>query len=189
LFSKYLGETEKNIRDLFTKARGVSPCILFFDEMDVLGAKRDREEMRRGSTNSGGGVHERVLSQLLNEMDGIQEKRDVLVIACTSRLDRMDDALLRPGRFDQWIHVDLPTVEDRRAILELLSRKTPLASSVNLQEWSLLTEQFTGATIEMLFREAAFHALREDRNAHMVNQRHLQAAFRDMYPTKAAALF
>lgn len=186
LFSKYLGETEKRIRDIFSQARTLSPCILFFDEVDVLGAKRD---WSIGSSNGGSGVHERVLSQLLNEMDGIQDKREVFVIACTSRIDRIDDALLRPGRFDQLVQIDLPTAEDRTELFKWFSRRTPLTPFVNLQEWTVLTEHFTGAAIDMLFREAALHALHENLHSTVVDQRHLQAAFREMRHKKTLNCF
>lgn len=179
LFSKYFGETEKRIRDLFTQARSLSPCLLFIDEVDVLATKRDLE-VTTSSTMGDDGVHARVLSQLLNEMDGIQEKHQVFLIACTSRIDRIDNAILRPGRFDQLIEVPLPSIEDRKELIRWYSQRTSLSSSVDSNELVKLTENFSGAAMDMLFREATLLAFREDLHATVINKEHLQKAFEMM---------
>ncbi|CAG8756403.1 15719_t:CDS:2, partial [Acaulospora morrowiae] len=111
--SKYFGETENIIRNLFKTARKISPCIIFFDEIDSIASRRDWND-EEGNV----GVGERVLSTLLNEMDGIQELNDVLVIGCTNRPDRIDDALVRPGRIDQSLYVGLPNKDERTDILK-----------------------------------------------------------------------
>ena len=123
LFSKYVGDTEKAIREIFRKARLSSPSIIFFDEIDAMATQRGGEETS---------VSDRALCQLLNEMDGVESRAKVIVIAATNRLDIIDTALLRPGRFDRLIRVPLPDVTAREQILKLGFKKMPLADDVNL---------------------------------------------------------
>ncbi|KAI9315122.1 P-loop containing nucleoside triphosphate hydrolase protein, partial [Dichotomocladium elegans] len=160
IFSKYLGETELKIRRLFATAKRIAPCIMFIDEMDAISTRRGWD-----SGESSGGVNERVLSTLLNEMDGVEGRKGVIVIGCTNRPDQIDDAILRPGRLDQLIYMGLPDGQDRRQILEALARKLSISSDIDLNELSYKLEYCTGADIENLFREAGTRALRRDISA------------------------
>jgi len=153
LMSKYVGESEKGVREVFKKARQASPCIIFFDEVDSLAPHR-----------GGGGdshVSERVVSQLLTEMDGIEEMKGIIVLAATNRIDMLDPALLRPGRFDRLLELHLPDEQDRLAILLVHARAKPLTADVDLAELSRKAEGFSGADLESLCREAGLAAIRE----------------------------
>src|ERR671922_1887588 len=123
LISKWIGESERGIREVFRKARQASPCIIFFDEIDALAPRR--------GTSGDAHVAERVVAQLLSEMDGVEDLRGVLVLAATNRVDAVDPALLRPGRFDRVIAIESPDEEDRVAILQVHARRHPLAQEVN----------------------------------------------------------
>lgn len=123
LLNKYVGESEKAVRQLFKRARASAPCVIFFDELDSLCP-------RRGSENNSSS--ERVVNQLLTEMDGLDERRDVFVIAATNRPDIIDPAMLRPGRLDKLLYVPLPTNEDRLQILKTVTRSLPLEDGINL---------------------------------------------------------
>ena len=153
LLSKYVGESEKGIRDVFRKARQAAPCIIFFDEIDALAPRR----------GSGGDHHvaERVVAQLLSEMDGIEDLEGVLILAATNRADMIDPALLRPGRFDRVIDVGLPGDADRAAILRVHAKSRPLAADVDFDALALMTEGFSGADLERLMHESAMSAVRE----------------------------
>jgi transitional endoplasmic reticulum ATPase len=151
IFSKYLGETEATLRRLFAMARQISPCILFFDEMDSIGAKRGWG----GDADSQGsnGVNERVLSTLLNEMDGVEERTGVFVIGCTNQPRAMDDALLRPGRLDQLIYIGYPSMQDRKEIIETIAKRIPLPSvPATLDVLVERTVGFSPADLDTLFR-------------------------------------
>ncbi|KAF1805280.1 P-loop containing nucleoside triphosphate hydrolase protein [Mucor lusitanicus] len=161
IFSKYLGETENKLRKLFATAKRIAPCIVFIDEMDAIGTKRGFD---MGDSGSGGGVNERVLSTLLNEMDGVENRQGVVVIGCTNRPDQMDDAILRPGRLDQLVHVGLPSLQDRIDIIHALLKKTA-TQGIDVQALASQTEFCSGADLENLFREAGTAALRKDLNA------------------------
>ncbi|MEW6275028.1 MAG: CDC48 family AAA ATPase [Bacillota bacterium] len=152
LLSKWVGESEKALREIFKKARQAAPCIIFFDEIDALTPARGS-----GSTD----VAERVLSQLLTEMDGIEELRRVVVLAATNRIDMVDQALLRPGRFDLHIRLDLPDRDGRREILAVHTRGCPLAADVDLDRLALETDGFTGADLRLLCKRAALASIRE----------------------------
>ena len=155
LLDKYVGESEKGVREVFAKAKTNAPAIVFFDEIDAIAAER-------GETSGGSGVGERVVSQLLTEMDGLEELEDVVVIATTNRPDLLDDALLRPGRFDQHIHVGAPEeATARRRIFEVHTRDRPLGDDVDLDDFAERTEGYVGADIEAVCREAAAAAVRE----------------------------
>lgn len=154
LMSKYVGESERGVREIFKKARHASPCILFFDEIDSLAPTR----------GIGGGdsrVSERVVSQLLTEMDGIEELKEVWILAATNRLDMVDPALLRPGRFDLVLKIPSPDEGARLAILRVHTRGKPLADDIDLRAVAKETEGLLGAEIEALCREAAMAAIRE----------------------------
>ena len=153
LLSKYVGESEKGMRDVFRKARQAAPCIVFFDEIDSIAP-------RRGASGDGH-VAERVVAQLLAEMDGIEDLEGVLVLAATNRIDMLDPALLRPGRFDRVITIGLPAEKDRLAILRVHSRGRPISSSVDLAEIAAETDGLSGAELEKLLHDAALIAVRE----------------------------
>ncbi|KAJ1832735.1 hypothetical protein LPJ63_003305 [Coemansia sp. RSA 2711] len=159
LFSKYLGETEARLRRLFEAARAAAPCIVFMDEVDSIAAKREWAAVESG------GPALRVLSTLLNEMDGVHETHGVVVIGCTNQLDKIDDAIARPGRFDQLVEIPLPTASNRLGILQTLAQKSPLAADVCIQLLSEMTAGFSGAGLEVLVREAGVSALRANRDA------------------------
>ncbi|OZJ03316.1 hypothetical protein BZG36_02266 [Bifiguratus adelaidae] len=147
VFSKYLGESERTLRQYFETARALTPSILFFDEMESIGAKRDMSD-----SSGSNGISDRLLSTLLNEMDGIEERQDVFVIGCSNRPDKLDDAILRPGRLDRLLYVGLPTLEDRLEILHLLAMKTPCGDDLDLNEVARQTENYTGADLQILIR-------------------------------------
>lgn len=149
IFNKYVGESEKTIRDLFRKARNCSPSIIFFDEIDSIGSQR----------NESNGVNERVLTQLLVEMDGIESLVNVTVVAATNRPDILDSALMRPGRFDRIVYVPLPDYEARLSILSIQSRKMKFDALVNLNEIAKLTSGYSGAEITAICTEATLLAI------------------------------
>ena len=153
LLSKWVGESEKGVREIFKKARQAAPCIIFLDEIDAMAP-------RRGSGGGEGHVSERVVSQLLTELDGIEELRGVVILAATNRADILDPALLRPGRFDVQIEIPLPDPSTRRAILGVQTRNRPLARDVDLDALTAETEGFVGADLAGLCREATMEAAR-----------------------------
>ncbi|KAJ2721754.1 hypothetical protein GGI07_003747 [Coemansia sp. Benny D115] len=159
LFSKYLGETEARLRRLFQAARAAAPCIVFMDEIDSIAAKREWASIESG----GPGL--RVLSTLLNEMDGVHDTRGVVAVGCTNRVERVDDAILRPGRFDQLVEVNMPTLKDRLGILQTLGRRSPLAADVQIEDLARITDGLSGAGLVQLFREAGLAAMRRDPSA------------------------
>ncbi|MEM3806686.1 MAG: CDC48 family AAA ATPase, partial [Thermoproteota archaeon] len=154
LLSKWVGESEKGIREIFRKARQASPCIIFFDEIDAIAPVR-------GSGFGDSNVTERMISQLLTEMDGLEELKGVVIVAATNRPDMIDPALLRPGRFDKIIKLGWPNYETRVAIFEVHLRGKPIASDVNIHKLAELTEGFTGADIAYVVNEAGLLALKE----------------------------
>jgi len=154
LLNKYVGESEKGVREVFEKARANAPTVVFFDEIDSIAGER-------GSNMGDSGVGERVVSQLLTELDGIEELEDVVVVATTNRPDLIDSALLRPGRLDRHVHVPVPDEDARRAILDVHTRNKPLADDVDLDYLAGETANFVGADIEALVREATMNATRE----------------------------
>jgi len=175
IMSKWVGESEKAIREIFKKARIYAPSVVFLDEIDSIAPIRGVLEDTH--------VTERVVSQLLTELDSIEKLRNVAIIAATNRPDLVDPALLRPGRFDRVIYVPPP---DRRARLEILkvhTRKVPLASDVDLEKLAELTEGYSGADLEALVREAALVALRENLNASVVESRHFIIALNTIKPS------
>ncbi len=154
ILSKWVGESERAIREIFTKARQAAPCVIFIDEIDAIAP-------RRGSVGDSH-VLDRVVNQLLTEMDGIQELKDVVVIAATNRPDIVDPSLLRPGRFDRLIYVPPPDEKARLEILKVHTRRVPLADDVDLAEIAKETEYYTGADLAALVREAAMNVLRRN---------------------------
>jgi transitional endoplasmic reticulum ATPase len=153
LLSKWVGESEKGIREIFRRAKQAAPCIIFFDELDALAP-------RRGNGNDGN-VGDRVIAQLLTEMDGIEGREGVIVLAATNRPDMVDPALLRPGRFDLSIELHYPDEDGRRAIFAVHLRDRPISPAITIEELAKLTPGRSGADIESLCRRAALLALRE----------------------------
>lgn len=159
IFSMYLGEAERYLRGLFAAARLSPPSVIFLDEIDTLVGSRGSAS---GAGASGDVSQERLLSTLLNEMDGVGGLEGVLVVAATNRIDMIDAALLRPGRFDSIVHVPLPSEEDRLSILQVVTRGVPLESDVSLEDLALETEGFSGAELAALVREAAVATVRKN---------------------------
>ncbi len=154
LLSKWVGESEKGVREIFRKARQAAPCIIFLDEVDAL-------VPRRGSGGSDSHVTENVVSQILTEIDGLEELNNVLIIGATNRLDIVDEALLRPGRFDRIIKVPNPDEKGRQHIFEIHTKKKPLDSDVKISEIVKITDDFSGAEIAAVANRAAIAALRK----------------------------
>jgi transitional endoplasmic reticulum ATPase len=158
VFSKWVGESEKAIREVFRKARMASPTVIFFDEFDSL-------VPGRGMGYADSGVTERVISQLLTEMDGLVSLEDVVIIAATNRPDMVDPAILRPGRFDRLIYVPEPDKESRLEIFKIYTKNMPLAKDMDLSVLVTMSKNYSGADIEALCREAGLNAMRGDMNA------------------------
>ena len=153
LLSKWVGESEKGVREIFRKARQAAPCIIFFDEIDAL-------VPQRGSGGSNSHVTENVVSQILTEIDGLEELHDVLIIGATNRLDIVDPALLRPGRFDRIIKVPKPDAKGRASILKIHTSTKPLADDIDFEGLVGLTDGLTGAEIASVANRAAIAALK-----------------------------
>ena len=154
LLSKWVGESEKGVREVFRRAKQAAPCIVFFDELDALAPRRSGGEID-------GQVGNRVIAQLLTEMDGIEGREGVIVLAATNRPELIDPALLRPGRFDMVVELDYPNEIERRAIFTVHTRGRPLAPEITMEELASLTPGRNGADIEAICRRAALLALRE----------------------------
>jgi transitional endoplasmic reticulum ATPase len=177
LLSMWVGKSEEGVRKIFEKARQVSPCVVFFDEIDSLAG-------RRGMDHSGNNVTERVLNQMLAEMDGIESLKNVIVIGATNRPDMLDPALLRPGRFDRIVYVSVPDEEGRLQILKIHTKNMPIDDKENLiKDIAKETDGYTGADIEGLCREAAMLALREDKDAKSVSKKHFEKAMDKVGPS------
>jgi len=175
IFSKWVGESEKHIRDIFRRAKQVAPSIIFFDEIDSIAPRRGLEVGTR--------VSENVVSQILTEMSGLEDIHNVVVIAATNRPDILDPALLRPGRFDRQIFVPAPDSKARLEIFKIHTAKMPLAKDVNLKTLAMSTDGYTGADIENICREAALNALRENINAKEVKRKHFMKAMEKVKPS------
>jgi len=188
ILSKWVGESERAIREVFRRAKQAAPSIIFFDEIDAIAPVR-------GGGYGDSHVTERVISQLLTEMDGIEELRGVIVLAATNRPDIVDPALLRPGRFDKLLYVPLPDLEARKEILGIHLRRKPLAEDVDIEELAKKTEGYTGADLAAICNTAVMLAIRE----HVMNnktpeeakkslkelkvyRRHLEAALKKVKP-------
>ena len=152
LISKYVGESERGIRDMFKKAKQAAPCIIFFDELDVITPRR----------GEGGDSHvtERVIGQFLTEMDGIEELKGVIVLAATNRMDQIDPALLRAGRFDYLIEIPIPDEETRLKIFQVHTKDKPLEKGIDFKKFAQETEGMTGADIELICKKAALMTVR-----------------------------
>ncbi len=174
VLNKYVGESERAVRELFRKARMAAPCILFIDEIDAIAMRRS------GYGEEGTLVNERVVDTLLTEMDGLKSLKKVVVIGATNRPDMIDPALLRPGRFDRIIEVPPPDEEARYEILKILTKKMPLAKNISLKQIAKATEGFTGADLENLVREAGMNAIRNGEK--QVKKEHFEHAFKRIVP-------
>ncbi|MEM5832353.1 MAG: AAA family ATPase, partial [Candidatus Aenigmatarchaeota archaeon] len=166
--------SEQRIRELFRRAKQVAPCIIFFDEIDALAPRR------------GIGMHEateRIVSQLLTEISGIEDIKNIVIIAATNRPDLVDPALLRPGRIEKLVYIPPPDEKGRLEIFKIHTKKMPLAKDVNLEELAKRTEGYSGADIEALCREAALNALREDINSKEVKLKHFEEAMKKVTPS------
>lgn len=175
IISKWVGESERNVRKIFRRARQVAPSIVFFDEFDAI-------SQVRGSSLTD--VTERVINQLLTEIDGIEELEKVIVIAATNRPDLIDPALLRPGRIDLHIEIPMPDEKARYEIFKVHTRNMPLAKDVSLKKLAELTEGFSGADLEGLVREAVLLAIKENRmKKTTVKHKHFDKALSKMRPS------
>ncbi|MDD4250257.1 MAG: AAA family ATPase, partial [Methanosarcina sp.] len=175
MFSKWLGESEKAIRETFKKARQVAPCVVFFDEIDSIAA------MQSGDTDNR--TSERVLNQLLTEMDGLETLKDVVIIAATNRPNLLDPAIIRSGRFDRLVYIGAPDPKGRIKIFKIHTKNTPLAEDVNLENLASITEGYVGSDIEAICREAVMIALRENFDTEKIEMRHFKEALKKVKPT------
>ena len=150
----WFGESEANVRDVFDKARAAAPCVMFFDELDSIA------KARGGSGGDAGGASDRVLNQILTEMDGMNAKKNVFIIGATNRPDQIDPALLRPGRLDQLIYIPRPDEPSRLSILKAALRKSPVAPDVDLTFLAKHTHGFSGADLTEICQRAAKLAIR-----------------------------
>jgi AAA family ATPase, CDC48 subfamily len=176
IYSKWVGESERAIREVFRKARQAAPCVIFLDEIETLIPRRDM-------LDDSSGVAHRVTSTLLAEMDGIEELKDVIVIGATNRPDLMDPSALRPGRFDRLIYVPPPDEKGRYQVLKIYTRKMPLAEDVDLAKLAAMTEGYSGADLESLCREAGLAALRRSPDAELVTWADFQEALKLVKPS------
>lgn len=176
LLSKWVGESEKAVREVFKKARQASPAIIFFDEIDSIAP-------RRNASNDDGKTTERVVNQLLTEMDGLQELAEIVIIAATNRPDILDPALLRPGRFDRILLVGAPDAEARKNIFEVHTKNMPISKDVDFQHLVDVTQGYVGADIESVCREAAMLALRKDIKATKITQVDFNDAIKKVRPS------
>ncbi|MFA5333841.1 MAG: CDC48 family AAA ATPase [Candidatus Nanoarchaeia archaeon] len=176
LLSKWVGESEKAVRETFRKARQVAPCIIFFDEIDSL-------VPRRGLRSDSSGVTEQVVNQILTELDGLEELQNVIIIAATNRPDMIDPGMLRPGRLDRLIMVPAPDEAARIEIMKVHTQNMPLAKTVKIEELAKKMENYTGADIENVCREAAMIALRENIESKEVTLKNFKQALENSKPS------
>jgi transitional endoplasmic reticulum ATPase len=194
LLSKWVGESEKGVREVFRKARQAAPCIIFFDELDAIAPTR-------GANFGDSHVTERVISQLLTELDGLEILTNVIVIGATNRPDIIDAALLRPGRFDRLLYVPPPDRDSRIQIIKIHTKKKPLSEGINIEELANHTDGYTGADIASLSSAAVMLALREhiskyhdpkESDKHVqelkVNMHHFEEAMKKIRPLSTQEL-
>ena len=175
LLSKWVGESEKAVREIFKKARQTSPSIIFFDEIDSMAPRR--------AASSDSKVSERVVNQILTEMDGLESMNNVVVLAATNRPDMLDTALLRPGRFDRIIMTPVPEEKTRLEIFKVHTKQMPLDKDVDIAELAKKTEGYVGADIEAICREAAIMALREDMKTKTISMKHFNKGLTLIHPS------
>ncbi|KAI0766021.1 P-loop containing nucleoside triphosphate hydrolase protein [Irpex lacteus] len=167
LLTMWFGESEANVRDVFDKARAAAPCVMFFDELDSIAKARGGS----GAGGDAGGASDRVLNQILTEMDGMNAKKNVFIIGATNRPDQIDPALLRPGRLDQLIYIPLPDQPSRLSILKATLKKSPIAPDVDLNFLAQHTHGFSGADLTEICQRAAKLAIRQSIEADIRKQR------------------
>lgn len=177
LLSKWVGDSEKGVREVFRKAKQTAPTVIFFDEIDSIASSR-------GSDGGDSGVTKRVVNQLLTEIDGVEELEDIAIIAATNRPDIIDPGLMRPGRFDRHIKVETPDKKGRLAIFKVHTANMPLAKDVNLEKLAKKTEKYVGADIESVCREAAMLTLRDNIDAKEVTMEYFNKAMEKVKPTE-----
>lgn len=155
IFNKWVGESEKKIRDIFKKARQLAPSIIFFDEIDAITSSRTSGDFSTGATNN-------VVAQLLTEMDGVSKLKDIIIVGATNRIDIVDPAFLRPGRFDVKLEIPLPDLKSREKIIEVHLSKIKTKNEINIKNFAKETDGLSGAEIEAFIREAGMKVLREN---------------------------
>merc|ERR1712060_616901 len=170
LLTMWFGGSEANVRDVFDKARSAAPCVLFFDELDSIAKSRG------GSAGDAGGAADRVINQILTEMDGMGSKKNVFIIGATNRPDIIDSAILRPGRLDQLIYIPLPDEGSRMSILKANLRKTPLSKRIDLKFLAKITKGFSGADLTEICQRACKLAIRESIDADIKREKEKQRA-------------
>merc|ERR1712046_363111 len=170
LLTMWFGESEANVREIFDKARSAAPCVLFFDELDFIAKSRG------GSGGDGGGASDRVINQILTEMDGMGSKKNVFIIGATNRPDIIDSAIMRPGRLDQLIYIPLPDDGSRLAILKSNLRKSPVSKDVDLPYMAKMTRGFSGADLTEICQRACKLAIRESIDADIKREKEKQKA-------------
>ncbi|MFH1425046.1 MAG: CDC48 family AAA ATPase [archaeon] len=180
LFSKWVGETERGIRKIFAKAKQVAPAIIFFDELDAMAPTRGRDH--------GSHTMETAVNQLLTELDGLEELESVVVLGATNRPDIIDPGLLRPGRFDRHVLIGIPDKDSREKIFKVHTKNMPLTKDVSIKKLAEMTDNYVGADIEALCREAAMLALRENISAKEVKMRHFKEAMDQIRPSMTKEL-
>jgi len=168
LLTMWFGESEANVRDVFDKARSAAPCVLFFDELDSIAKSRG------GTSGDAGGASDRVINQILTEMDGMGSKKNVFIIGATNRPDIIDPAILRPGRLDQLIYIPLPDEGSRMAILKSNLRKSPISKEVDLPFLAKMTKGFSGADLTEICQRACKLAIRESIDAEIRREKERQ---------------
>jgi transitional endoplasmic reticulum ATPase len=176
--SKWFGESEERIRGIFARAREVAPCVIFFDEIDAAAPERGRDVSGTGDP---------IVNQLLTEMDGIEQVEGVFVLGATNRVELLDRALLRPGRFDYQIEVPLPNDADRAKIFQIHLKNKPLDEKINLSQLVNLAKDFSGAEIAEACRQAALAAMREvgfEADRIIINMTHLKLAIEEVRLTQ-----
>ncbi len=178
LLSKWVGESEQGVREVFRKAKQTAPTVIFFDEIDSIASTRS-------ANDSDSGVTKRVVNQLLTEMDGLEELEDVAIIAATNRPDILDAGLMRPGRFDRHIKVDLPNEDARLSIFKVHTEGMPLTDDVSLEKLAKQTDGYVGADIEAVCREAAMLTLRNNLDAENVPYKYFKEALEKVKPSNS----
>jgi len=169
LFSKWVGESERSVRNIFRKARQAAPSIIYFDEIDAISSFRGMSESTA--------LRDSIVNQILVEMDGIENRKGIVVIASTNRPDMVDSALLRPGRLDRLLYVEAPDIKERNSILKVHTKNMPLADNVSLKQIAQITEGYSGADLENVCREAGMQAIRENLdNLERIEQKHFDFA-------------
>merc|ERR1711970_429066 len=181
LLTMWFGESEANVRDVFDKARSAAPCVLFFDELDSIAKSRG------GSAGDGGGASDRVINQILTEMDGMGSKKNVFIIGATNRPDIIDSAIMRPGRLDQLIYIPLPDDGSRMAILKSNLRKSPVADTVDLPYLAKMTRGLSGADLTEICQRACKLAIRESIDADIKREKEKQKALAAKKPASKLA--